>query len=284
MQVPLPLSQFVLGLRLCLQGCYYAIITPQVWKKHKECYLILLSVILCLYLVCFILYIPVYISIFLVSYFINVEQWIGDTSPQYQAVQLFTGISLYIPLIIVFVTQYLIPSFSDDVFFATLNTLSPVKSEIYQATPAPGFWATWFRRIRRFLRLLALSGAAYLLSLVPYVGWIILPLTQFYLVSKIFDYKSAAIYTIILHLFPTLRIYSWPLAKLLIGARALSIETLDPYLSRFGYAKLRTGVEWPVLIGFSVPFVVLMSVPVVGPLCWGLVQASSAVLLLSTKL
>jgi hypothetical protein len=102
---------------------------------------------------------------------------------------------------------------------------------------------------------------------------------------QIFGYKTAAAFSTLL-LFPSLRAYSWPTVKVLFGARALAIETLDPYFSRFGYEKIKL-VErphQPVLIGFAAPYLFVMAVPLVGPLLWGTVQASAAVLLLGIEL
>ena len=70
----------------------------------------------------------------------------------------------------------------------------------------------------------------------------------------------------------------------MFGARALAIECLEPYFARFGYDKIRDFEKRnrALMLGFSLPFLLLMSVPVFGPLCWGAVQACAALLLLET--
>jgi len=280
-----PLIQFIHGLRLCFKGAYYAITTREVWRHHRNCYLVLISIILCLYIACFALYTPVFLMLHISSYFFDVEKWVGDTSLRVQFSQLITNVSFFIPLVTVFVTQYLLPQFPDDVFFTTLSILDPVKSETYRAVAPLGFWSILYLRFRRFLRISAWSLFTYCLSLIPVVGWMVIPVAQFYLVSKIFGYKTAAVFTLFL-LIPSLHSYSWPTVKVLFGARALAIEMLDPYFSRFGYEKVKL-VErphQPVLLGFAAPFLFLMAVPLVGPLLWGLVQASAAVLLLGLEL
>jgi uncharacterized protein involved in cysteine biosynthesis len=75
------------------------------------------------------------------------------------------------------------------------------------------------------------------------------------------------------------------LVKILFGTRALAIEILDPYFSRFGYERIKLveSQNQAVLLGFAAPFLFLMSIPVLGPLFWGLVQASAAVLMLATE-
>jgi len=230
------------------------------------------------------MYIPIYLTLYFVSFVVDVDTWVGDTTLRYQAELIFASVSFYIPLVIVFVTQYLLPSFSEDVFFATFSTLHPAKSELYQSREAVRFWALLWRRVRRFLRLSLLSIATYCLSYVPFVGWMVFPIAQFYMISKIFGLKTGALFAVFL-LFPPLQTYSWTLLKVLFGARALALETLDPYFSRFGYDKIKV-VErrhQPILLGFATPLLFLMSVPFLGPLFWGLVQASAAVLLLATE-
>lgn len=230
------------------------------------------------------MYIPIYISLYCASFVLDVEKWFGETTLRYQAEQIFANVSFYIPLVIVFVTQYLLPSFSEDVFFATFSILHPEKSETYQSRDGIGFWNLLWRRVKRFLRLSLWSIATYCLSLIPFVGWMVFPVAQFYMISKIFGLKTGAVFSMFL-LFPPLQQYSWSLLKLLFGARALALETLDPYFSRFGYDKIKL-VErrhQPLLLGFATPLLFLMAVPILGPLFWGMVQASAAVLLLATE-
>eukprot|EP00026_Physarum_polycephalum_P010625 Phypoly_transcript_10793.p1 GENE.Phypoly_transcript_10793~~Phypoly_transcript_10793.p1 ORF type:complete len:309 (+),score=22.83 Phypoly_transcript_10793:243-1169(+) len=280
-----PLTQFIHGLRLCLRGTYYAITTKAVWRHHSKCYSILITIILCLYVACFLIYMPVFVTLQIAAYFTDIEKWVGDISARAQATQLIANVSFFVPLITVFVTQYLLPNFPDDVFFSTLSVLDARKSEAYRAVPATGFWSILYLRSWRFLRLSFWSLVTYCLSLVPFVGWMVIPIAQFYLVSKIFGYKTAAVFSTVL-LIPTLRAYSWPTVKVLFGARALAIEMLEPYFSRFGYDKIKP-VErpnQPVLLGFATPFLFLMAVPLVGPLLWGMVQASASVLLLDLEL
>lgn len=81
---------------------------------------------------------------------------------------------------------------------------------------------------------------------------------------------------------PPLTPYAWPFLQILFGARALAIETLDPYFTRVGYDKIRTTERdyQAFMLGFALPSLLLMSVPLIGPIFWGLVQACSALLLL----
>jgi len=104
------------------------------------------------------------------------------------------------------------------------------------------------------------------------------------MISKIFGLKTGAAFSVFL-LFPPLQSYSWPLIKLLFGARALALETLDPYFSRFGYDKIKVVEKehQPTLLGFATPLLFLMAIPILGPLFWGMVQASASVLLLSNE-
>ncbi len=72
--------------------------------------------------------------------------------------------------------------------------------------------------------------------------------------------------------------------QILFGCRALSLEILDPYFSRHGYDQIKKVEQQyqPLLLGFALPFLFLMATPLLGPLCWGLVQGAAPILLIST--
>jgi len=278
-QVAHPLSRFFFGVELCLKGCWASLTSRKVRDEHRKCFTILLAIIVCMYIVGFLFYLPIYVTLYLLSFFIEAEKWIGDGTLRYQATMIFSALSFYIPLVTVFVTQYLIPNFSEDLFFATFSTLQPVRSEKLRTFPLVSFWSALWLRVKRFLRLSVFSALTYCLSYLPFLGWMVFPLAQFFMVAKVFGYKTSAAFSLFL-LYPPLQAYSFSLLSILFGARALAIETLDPYFSRYGYDKIKIveKTHQPELIGFAVPFLFLLSIPIAGPLFWGLVQASAGLL------
>jgi uncharacterized protein involved in cysteine biosynthesis len=73
-----------------------------------------------------------------------------------------------------------------------------------------------------------------------------------------------------------------PLLQTWITARALSWELLEPYfdklaLDRRGQARV-LDEHRTITVGFAVPFVFVMAVPILGPLVYGLAQGAAALL------
>jgi len=133
------------------------------------------------------------------------------------------------------------------------------------------------------LKVLLFSSLAYFLSFLPFVGGFVIPCFQFYIVSKIFGYKYSLALVATFFL-PFLKPYAWPFLQILFGARAVAIESLEPYFTRFGYDKIKVFEKdnRALIFGFSLPLLLLMSIPILGPIFWGLVQASAVLLLQKT--
>ncbi|KAK9449399.1 uncharacterized protein V1518DRAFT_415898 [Limtongia smithiae] len=137
------------------------------------------------------------------------------------------------------------------------------------------------RYLSRYLRRAIISSAAYMLSQVPYIGTIILPLISFFsfrravgLLPALFVFAFGALYLSKRSLAVFLASY-W-------GARSLCRELLTPYFSRIPFApeqrdawfRAREGV----LFGFGFGFYYALKVPYVGVLMYGIAEASAAYL------
>jgi len=199
------------------------------------------------------------------------------------ASELLYTTTFLIPLLTIFVTQYLLPSFAEDVFFASLRPRNPALVNMLEQTQPLGYWSIMWKKAKRLLRVALFSLVAYALSFLPFVGVLVIPAFQFYITSKIFGYKFSLLLALGFF-FSFLKPFAWPFLQILFGARALAIESLDPYFARFGYDKIRVFEQSnrALILGFSTPFLLLMSVPILGPLCWGMVQACAALLLQET--
>src|SRR5690606_13044219 len=103
--------------------------------------------------------------------------------------------------------------------------------------------------LRRALHFLGVTLALGLLTLVPFVGPVLGPPLQ-----------------------------------LAYAARSLTWELLDPYFERAGhdYPRQRSilHARRATMVGFGLPWALVMAVPLVGPLLFGLAQAAVAVVVI----
>ena len=85
-----------------------------------------------------------------------------------------------------------------------------------------------------------------------------------------------------LALVPVLGVLLGPLAQLWFGSRMLSWELLDPYFERRGldHANQRATMRAhrATMFGFGAPWTLLLAIPILGPLGFGLAQAGAALL------
>ena len=83
-------------------------------------------------------------------------------------------------------------------------------------------------------------------------------------------------------LIPIVGIVAAPAIQLFGTARALSWELLDPWfdLNRMPYAEQKAFVadHKGLFLGFGLPYSLLMAIPIVGPMTFGIAQSGAALL------
>ncbi len=141
------------------------------------------------------------------------------------------------------------------------------------------------RLLWRFGRRAALSLAVLGLSYIPLVGRFVLPATSFYTFRRAVGVGPAALIFAVgslCLLFLPHRRYLVIFLQTYYGQRSLMRELLGPYLSRvrFGATQKRRwfAAREGLLFGFGAGFYVLLRVPLVGVLVYGLAEASTAYL------
>lgn len=141
----------------------------------------------------------------------------------------------------------LFPVLAERTFFAGLEVLAPAQARALMASEGLGFAAGLRLSLRRLLHFLAVTVLCFAVTLIPVIGAVLGPLLQI----------SAT-------------------------ARALTWELLDPYFDRrrMGYAEQRAFLRARrgAIIGFGAPLSLLLGLPIVGPLFFGLAQGGAAVL------
>jgi uncharacterized protein involved in cysteine biosynthesis len=151
------------------------------------------------------------------------------------------------PLIALFVVNIAFPFLGERVFLAGLRAADPERAAELEAAAGGSFTAGVAASVRRLVYYVGVTLLILALALVPVVGAVL-----------------------------------GPLAQLWFTARMLSWELLDPYFERRGQdyaAQRRTLTQHRgAMFGFGLPWTLLLGLPVVGPLGFGLAQAAAALL------
>eukprot|EP01089_Gocevia_fonbrunei_P012118 TRINITY_DN2776_c0_g1_i2.p1 TRINITY_DN2776_c0_g1~~TRINITY_DN2776_c0_g1_i2.p1 ORF type:complete len:255 (-),score=16.35 TRINITY_DN2776_c0_g1_i2:60-824(-) len=197
--------------------------------------------------------------------------------------------SLYISLLLLLVirsfSKFFRP-FSESIFFTTLDTLDPVLSTELQNTKTINFrtWLVIF--IRRMAKLIGLAILLNIWGKIPYFGLLALPAAQFYITKNTFGVNPAIVLTIF-QLAPLPFISTATkifIVKFWIASVALSRELLEPFFSRLDdYRRDVPRIRhknYALLFGFALPFAIILGIPILGPLSYGLAQASVATLVI----
>ncbi|KAF2200822.1 hypothetical protein GQ43DRAFT_57446 [Delitschia confertaspora ATCC 74209] len=133
----------------------------------------------------------------------------------------------------------------------------------------------------RYGRRAAISLAVLACSYIPYVGRFVLPAASFYTFHQAVGIQPAAIIFGSSILLP--RRYLVTFLQSYFSSRSLMRELLEPYFSRIHYSKEQKA-KWfkdraGVLFGFSLAFFVMVKIPLVGVLVYGIAEASTAYLI-----
>lgn len=156
---------------------------------------------------------------------------------------------LVAPIVALFVVNALFPFLGERVFFAGMRQIAPARADELAARQGLPFATSLFNAFVRLVLFLVVSVALFVLSFVPVLGSIGGPVLQ-----------------------------AWRTAL------ALGWELLDPYFDKLGWTptqqrELLRRHQAPML-GFALPFVLVMAVPIVGPFVFGLAQAAIATLVI----
>lgn len=151
------------------------------------------------------------------------------------------------PLVALFLVNIGLPFLAESVFLAGLRAVDPARADALAAAAGGSFVAGVSASVRRLLYFVAVTLLIFGLACVPVLGLVL-----------------------------------GPLAQLWFTARMLSWELLDPYFERRGldYAGQRAAVKThrAAMFGFGLPWTLVLGLPLIGPLLFGLAQAAAALL------
>ncbi|ETN41526.1 uncharacterized protein HMPREF1541_03462 [Cyphellophora europaea CBS 101466] len=133
----------------------------------------------------------------------------------------------------------------------------------------------------KYGRRAAISLAIYALTFVPVVGPFVLPAASFYTFNKaVGPVPAAAIFALGL-VIP--KRFMVQFLSTYFSSRSLMRQLLEPYFQRVRFSKEQKKIWFidraGVLFGFSVAFAVMVKVPLLGVLIYGIAEASTAYLI-----
>ena len=150
---------------------------------------------------------------------------------------------LVAPILALFTTNTVFPILGERVFLAGVRAVDPARADQLAALEGLPLRVSVSQNLIRMGLFLGCSLLAFAVSLVPVVGAVLGPVMQGY-----------------------------------FTARALGWELLDPYFEkleiRFGAQRTFVRQHRAPLVGFALPFSLVMSIPLVGPLLFGVAQAA----------
>ncbi|HWB77116.1 MAG TPA: EI24 domain-containing protein [Nannocystaceae bacterium] len=156
---------------------------------------------------------------------------------------------LVAPIVALFVVNGLFPFLGERVFFAGMRQIAPARADELSAREGLSFATGLFNALVRLALFLLVSVSLFVLSFVPVLGSIAGPVLQ-----------------------------AWRTAL------ALGWELLDPYFDKLGWTRAQQREllrrHQAPLLGFALPFVLVMAVPIAGPFVFGLAQAAIATLVI----
>ncbi len=155
----------------------------------------------------------------------------------------FVIVALVCPILALFITNILFPVLGERVFLAGVRAVSPERADQLAALEGLAMRVSVPQNLIRLALFIGLSLFAFAVSLIPVVGFVLGPVLQAY-----------------------------------FTCRALGWELLDPYFEKLelrfdaqhAFIKQHRGP----LVGFAMPFSLAMSIPLVGPLLFGVAQAA----------
>ncbi|UNI17315.1 hypothetical protein JDV02_003669 [Purpureocillium takamizusanense] len=164
-----------------------------------------------------------------------------------------------------------------DMYYPTLRQYRIVDGSTHSESTAQALSMFLYRFARRG----CISVAIFALSYLPLVGNFVLPTASFYTFNKAVGLGPASVVFGLGVLLP--KRYLIIFLQTYFASRSLMRELLEPYFARvrFSHAEKRNWFRSRegVLFGFGLGFYILIRVPLVGVLIYGIAEASTAYLI-----
>eukprot|EP00732_Lithocolla_globosa_P004343 Lithocolla_globosa_v1_NODE_3969_length_1541_cov_9.732840.p1 type:complete len:293 gc:universal NODE_3969_length_1541_cov_9.732840:28-906(+) len=272
-------NDLMLGFQAAVQGVVLCFTEKNIYKILKNAFWFLCVVISGIFVTRFTITLPLQILVWLLSFFVDVQftvEWVQIVSNELINVTPFLGL-LFV--------RYIWYQPLDNITKHALHAVDPTfAEELYAIVPrSMGEELTLFAK--RTGKLLASYAVVWMLSMLPVVGPFIPPLAELYLLSMSVGLPLAVSISLLSFL-PFLHVYSLQILKFWGVCRSLSRELLEPYFCRVRFSAvekraffLEHGLK---LVGFTLPYVVALNIPLVGPVVFAFAQAGIAPVLVAS--
>ncbi|KAI8087594.1 uncharacterized protein B0P05DRAFT_505775 [Gilbertella persicaria] len=202
--------------------------------------------------------------------------------------QFIREVVAYVPLLALLFMQYVYPKPLDDLFMESLRYVDaknpqrpPYASVLAQQKFKKHFWRDMRDYLFRTWKKLRIGLVLLVLSTLPWVGRFVFPAAGAYTSYRALGKTQAVAVGICFFFLP-----QWATMKLvraLIGMRSLMRELLAPYFIRMKMSH-KEKLRWfsgrkDVLFGFSAIAYLIIRLPFVGIVAYGIAQAASAYML-----
>ncbi|KAF2068288.1 hypothetical protein CYY_010385 [Polysphondylium violaceum] len=266
------------GIGCFFSGTYYTFSEPTVRNTYFSAMQYILLGILGTYITFFLLTFPIKVVLYLLS-FIHIQH--DGIDKMLEPAYLFNYIVYFIPLVLVGILRYVIPSFNEDMFFYVLKSQDKKLGDFLQGSKILKGYPMW-GYVKRNLMFIGFGIVIYILSLIPYIGVLVLAVSQFMYSYRPLGQGTALILSC-LSLIPQTKDYAAIVLKLSMSANSLGKELMEVYFARLPDVKQESYVYrrfYGWLFGFSFCWMlVITKIPYVGSSLWPVAQGSTAILL-----
>lgn len=268
------MSSVCLGLSIAAEGLFDSLRCAEVRRVYRQSLLYWFVSCVVIYIVGLLCIVPIYVTLYFIDLILRRGMW--EALP---SVWLLLGeVVLAIPMLGALFVRYIYPQPFYAIFFASISSST---KEMLEKIPYPDLRFRAKAAFRKFRRTFVIGLALLLLSYLPRIGFLIVPLAQFYSTYQQLGPKLAILVAAPM-LVPWFRgiwlvcvAFGW-------SARAICLELMDPYLGRLkcvehrAFREFLSGNNQLVLVSFALPFTFLIAVPFVGPLGLPVFQSSAA--------
>lgn len=175
------------------------------------------------------------------------QSWLGNIGAVIADIVGILLVLISAPLLAVLLVSIALPVLAESVFLAALESKRPDLADELRGGKGLGIARTVESTLRRILRLALGTALSFAVSLIPVAGVIIGPLTALWVTS-----------------------------------RALTWELLDPWfdLQRINFDQQRDFIKKHnrLCLGFGGPYSLLLAVPIIGPMTFGIAQSGAGLL------
>ncbi|CAO0789433.1 unnamed protein product [Mucor circinelloides] len=277
------------GMTYAVQGITIVLQNPNIRKER------FLKIFIYLSMVSFILLGLTNVLIAIPIHVVRFILWFSSSNKATQADEALESANRFVreivasvPLLALLFMRYVYPKPLDDLFMESLRYLdsthpdrAPYASILAQQKFKRRYWADMKDYMLRTWKKVRLGLLLLLLSMIPFVGRFVFPAAGAYTTYKALGKTQGIAVGICFFFLP--RWATMKLVRALIGMRSLMRELLAPYFVRMRMSH-REKRRWfsgrkDILFGFSGIAYIIIRLPIVGIIGYGIAQAAAAYML-----